>query len=122
MDKKNRKIIAMISFLRKFISIFFNIFFDIYVLKLINDIGFIILINLISIVIGYIFDALIVKHMNNKIAKNVYITSFILLVFCIGLLLVFKENIIQYILLFKILYRIQERMLFCSFRNDYNGI
>ena len=108
MDKKNRKIIAMISFLRKFISIFFKIFFDIYVLKLINDIGFIILINLISIVVGYVFDALIVKYMNNKIAKNIYITSFILLVSCIGLLLVFKENIIQYILLFKILYRIQE--------------
>lgn len=108
MDEKNRKIIAIISFLRRFISIFFNIFFDIYVLKLINDIGFIILINLISLVIGYIFNAIIVKYMNNKIAKNSYIISFILLVSCIGLLLVFKENIIQYILLFKILYRIQE--------------
>ena len=108
MDEKNRKIIAIISFVRKFISVFFNIFFDIYVLKLINDLGFIILINLISLVIGYALNTLIVKYMNNKIAKNVYITSFILLLFCIGLLLIFKEKIIQYILLYKILYRIQE--------------
>ena len=108
MDEKNRKIIAIISFVRKFISVFFNIFFDIYVLKLINDLGFIILINLISLVIGYALNTLIVKYMNNKIAKNVYITSFIFLLFCIGLLLIFKEKIIQYILLYKILYRIQE--------------
>ena len=108
MDEKNRKIVAIVSFMRKFINVFFTIFFNIYVLKIINDIGTILLVNLAGIVFGYIFNVILLKYINNKNAKNIYVGSFVLLIFCIGILLISKENIIKYVYLFRILYAIQE--------------
>ena len=108
MDEQNRKTIALISFMRSFIIVFFNIFFNIYVLKIINDVGFVIKVNLISLIFGLVFNTIILKHINNKNAKYIYRSSFILLVVCIGLLLGLKENIIKYIFLFKMLYALQE--------------
>lgn len=108
MDEQNRKIIAIISFMRKFISVFFSLFFNIYVLKIVNDIGFIIKVNLISLVFGFVFNTIILKYINNKNAKYIYGSSFVLLVVCIGLLLGLKEDIIKYIYLFKILYSLEQ--------------
>lgn len=104
MDVKNRELITIISFMRKFISIFFNLFFNIYVLKIVNDIGFIIKVNLVSLAFGFIFNTIILKFINNKNAKYIYGSSFVILVVCIGLLLGLKEIIVKYIYLFKILY------------------
>ncbi len=42
MDNYNRTIILITVFLRKFISVFFTLFFNIYVLKIVNDVGIII--------------------------------------------------------------------------------
>ena len=108
MDEQNRKTIAQISFMRSFITVFFNIFFNIYVLKIINDVGFVIKVNLISLIFGFTFNTIILKYINSKNAKYIYRSSFILLVVCIGLLLGLKENIIKYIFLFKMLYALQE--------------
>lgn len=108
MDEKNRKTIAIISFLRKFISVFFSIFFNIYVLKIINDVGFVIKVNFVGLFCGYIFNVILLKNINNKNAKNIYAFSFILLVFCISTLLGLKEGIIKYVYLFRIIYSIQE--------------
>ena len=102
MDERNRKTIALVSFLRKFIVVFFNLFFNIYVLKIVNDVGFVIKVNLISLIFGFTFNTLILKFVNNKNAKFIYGSSFVLLVICIGLLLVLKEDIIKYIYLFKV--------------------
>ena len=102
MDEKNRKITAIISLIRKFITVFFTIFFNIYVLKIINDIGTILLVNLAGIVFGYIFNVILLKCINNKNAKNIYVGSFVLLIFCIGILLISKENIIKYVYLFSL--------------------
>ena len=108
MDKKNRKTLATVSFIRRFISVFFNLFFNIYVLKIVNDFGFVIKVNLISLLFTFISSILINKFMNNKNVKYIYNSSFILLVVCIGLLLLLKENIISYIYLFKFLYALEE--------------
>ena len=108
MDAENRKLIVIISFMRKFISVFFSLFFNIYVLKIVNDVGFIIKVNFISLAFGFIFNTLILKFLNNKSAKYIYGSSFVLLVMCIGLLLGLKENIIKYIYLFKVLYCLAE--------------
>lgn len=108
MDERNRKTIALVSFLRKFIVVFFNLFFNIYVLKIVNDVGFVIKVNLISLIFGFTFNTLILKFVNNKNAKFIYGSSFVLLVICIGLLLVLKEDIIKYIYLFKMLYSLGE--------------
>ena len=108
MDEKNRKITAIISLIRKFITVFFTIFFNIYVLKIINDIGIVLIVNLVGIVFGYIFNVILLYYINNQNAEKTYVISFILLLFCIGILLVLKENIIEYIFLFRILYAIQE--------------
>ena len=43
MEQENRKYIAIISFLRKFIRVFFSLFFNIYILQIVNnDLSFII--------------------------------------------------------------------------------
>lgn len=108
MDEKNRKVIATVSFMRRFISVFFNLFLNIYVLKIVNDLGFVIKVNLISLVFGLIFNTLILKYLNNKNVKYIYNSSFVILVICIGLLLILKEDIIKYIYLFKMLYAFEE--------------
>lgn len=37
MEQTNRKYIAIIAFLRKFLSVFFSLFFNIYILKIVNN-------------------------------------------------------------------------------------
>ena len=36
MEQENRKYIAIIAFLRKFLNVFFSLFFNIYILKIIH--------------------------------------------------------------------------------------
>lgn len=104
MDKHNRKIISIIVFLRKFISVFFTLFFNIYVLKIVNDVGIIIKFNLVGIIFDGIFSIVISSKLNNKNAKFIYNSSFIQLIICIVLLITLKENICSYLYLFRILY------------------
>ena len=108
MDEKNRKTLATVSFIRRFISVFFDLFFNIYVLKIVNDFGFVIKVNLISLIFTFISSILIIKLVKKKNIKYIYNSSFVLLVICIGLLLLLKENIISYIYLFKFLYALEE--------------
>ena len=59
MEEKNRKYIAIIVFLRKFISVFFSLFFNIYILKIVNnDLNFIIKYTVFSVVIGLFLNIL----------------------------------------------------------------
>lgn len=107
MNENNRKIISIIAFLRKFISAFFTLFFNIYVLKIVDDIGLIIKFNLVGIVFEFIFSVLILSFITNKNAKIIYNSSFIQLIICILLLLIMKENICKYVYIFRILYSLE---------------
>lgn len=103
--ENNRKYIAIISFLRKFITVFFTLFFNIYILKIVNnDLNFIIKYTVFGVIIGLFFEYIILNIINSKNAKIIYSASFPLLVICIVLLIVFKEKIINYIYLFKLLH------------------
>ena len=105
MEQNNRKFIAIIAFLRKFISIFFSLFFNIYILKIVNnDLNFILKYTMYSVILGLIIEYIILKKINSKNAKKIYRISFPLLTLCIIILLVFKENIVKYIYLFKTLH------------------
>lgn len=105
MEEKNRKYIATISFLRKFISVFFSLFFNIYILKIVNnDLNFIIKYTVFGVIVGLLFEYIILKIINSKNAKIIYTASFPMLVICIMLLIIFKEKIINYIYLFKLLH------------------
>lgn len=105
MEQNNRKIIAIIAFLRKFISIFFSVFFNIYILKIVNnDLNFILKYTMYSVILGLIIEYIILKKINSRNAKKIYRISFPLLTLCIIILLVFKENIVNYIYLFKTLH------------------
>lgn len=109
MEQKNRKYIAIISFLRKFIRVFFTLFFNIYILKIVNnDLSFIIKYTLFGVLAEFIICYTILKFINSKNAKIIYKASFPLLILTILALLVFKENIVKYIFLFKILERLAE--------------
>lgn len=109
MEQENRKYIAIISFLRKFIRVFFNLFFNIYILKIVNnDLSFIIKYNLFGVFAEFIICFTILKFINSRNAKFIYKASFPLLILNILALLVFKENIVKYIFLFKILERLAE--------------
>ena len=104
MEQNNRKYIAIIAFLRKFMSVFFSLFFNIYILKIVNnDINFILKYSVYSITVGFILEYIILKIINSKNSTFFYKSSFILSLSCIVLLIVFKENIIKYIYLFKTL-------------------
>lgn len=109
MEQENRKYIAIISFFRKFIRVFFNLFFNIYILKMVNnDLSFIIKYTLFGVLADFIFCYIILKFINSKNAKTIYKASFPLLILSILALLVFKENIVKYIFLFKMLERLSE--------------
>ncbi len=109
MEQENRKYIAKISFLRKFIRVFFNLFFNIYILKIVNnDLSFIIKYTLFGVLAEFILCYIILKYINSNNAKNIYKASFFLLILSILALLVFKENIVHYIFIFKILEKLAE--------------
>ena len=109
MEQENRKYIAIISFFRKFIRVFFNLFFNIYILKIVNNnLSFIIKYTLFGVFAEFIICYAILKFINSKNAKTIYKASFPLLILNILALLVFKENIVNYIFLFKILERLAE--------------
>ncbi len=109
MEQENRKYIAIISFFRKFIKVFFNLFFNIYILKIVNnDLSFIIKYTLFGVLAEIIICYTILKFINASNAKIIYKASFPLLILNILALLVFKENIVHYIFIFKILERLAE--------------
>lgn len=111
MEQNNRKYLAIIHFLRNFISVFFSLFFNIYILKIVNnDISFVMKYSLYSVIMGFIFEYLILKIINSKNAKYIYRASFPLLVFCIILLIAFKDRIVNYIYLFKTLHTLATNM------------
>ena len=104
MEQKNRKYIATIAFLRKFMSVFFSLFFNIYILKIVNnDLNFIIKYTLYGVVLGFVLEYILLKIINSKNASIIYRLSFVLSVSSIFLLIIFKENIVKYIYLFKTL-------------------
>ncbi len=109
MEQENRKYIAIISFFRRTIRVFFNLFFNIYIYKIVNnDLSFIIKYTLFGVLVEIIICYTILKFINSKNAKIIYKASFPLLILNILALLVFKENIVNYIFLFKILERLAE--------------
>lgn len=123
-----RKYIAIINCLKNFISIFFSLFFNIYILKMVNnDINFIIKYTLFGVVIEIIICYIILNIINSKNARIIYKSSFVLAVINIFLLLYFKESIIKYILLFKVLertramcYSVPYELLVIGANNDKN--
>lgn len=66
--------------------------------------------SLYSVIMGFIFEYLILKIINSKNAKYIYRASFPLLVFCIILLIAFKDRIVNYIYLFKTLHTLATNM------------
>lgn len=109
MEQNNRKYISTISFFRKFIRVFFSLFFNIYILKIVNnDLSFIIKYTLFGVIAEFIICYIILKFINSKNAKTIFKASFPLLILSIVLLLIFKEKIVNYIFLFKILERLSE--------------
>lgn len=109
MEQQNRKYIAIISFFRNFIRIFFTLFFNIYILKIVNnDLSFIIKYSLFGVIAEIIICYIVLKFINSKNAKIIYKMSFPLLILNILALMVFKEKIVNYIFIFKILERLTE--------------
>ena len=104
MEQENRKYIAIIAFLRKFLNVFFSLFFNIYILKIVNnDMNFILKYTIYSVFLGVILEYILLKIINSKNAGIIYRSSFVLSAISIFLLIIFKENIVRYIYLFKTL-------------------
>lgn len=104
MEQTNRKYIAIIAFLRKFLSVFFSLFFNIYILKIVNnDMNFILKYTVYSVILAFILEYISLKIINSKNAGIFYKSSFVLSVICIILLIILKENVVKYIYLIKTL-------------------
>lgn len=109
MEQENRKYISAIYFLRKFIKVFFTLFFNIYILKIVNnDLNFIIKYTMFAVIAKVFFCYVILNIINSKNAKNIYQMSFVHLILTIILLLIFKEKIVKYIYIFKLLEMLTE--------------
>lgn len=104
MEQENRKYIAIIAFLRKFLNVFFSLFFNIYILKIVNnDMNFILKYTIYSVFLSVILEYILLKIINSKNADIIYRSNFVLSAISIFLLIIFKENIVKYIYLFKTL-------------------
>ena len=104
MEQTNRKYIAIIAFLRKFLSVFFSLFFNIYILKIVNnDMNFILKYTVYSVILAFILEYISLKIINSKNAGIFYKSSFVLSVICIILLIILKENVVKYIYIIKTL-------------------
>ncbi len=104
MEQTNRKYMAIIAFLKKFINVFFNLFFNIYILQIVNnDLNFIIKYTIFGAIVAVVYKYILFQIMNSKNIGLIYRLSFILQVSCVILLIVLKENIIDYIYWFKAL-------------------
>ena len=104
MERTNRKYIAIIAFLRKFLSVFFSLFFNIYILKIVNnDMNFILKYTVYSVILAFILEYISLKIINSKNAGIFYKSSFVLSVICIILLIILKENVVKYVYLIKTL-------------------
>lgn len=102
MEQSNRKYIAIIAFLRKFMTIFFSLFFNIYILKIVNnDINFILKYTIYGVALGIVLEYILLKVINSKNASLIYRMSFILSAISIVLLIALKENVAKYIYLLK---------------------
>ncbi len=66
--------------------------------------NFIVKYTVFGVIIGLFFEYIILKIINAKNTKIIYRASFPLILICIMLLIVFKEKIINYIYLFKLLH------------------
>lgn len=104
MEQNNRKYIAIIAFLRKFMSVFFSLFFNIYILKIVNnDLNFILKYTVYSVFLGMLLEYILLKIINSRNASLIYRLSFVLSAISIFVLIIFKENIVKHIYLFKTL-------------------
>ena len=105
MEQTNRKYIAIIAFLRKFLTVFFSLFFNIYILKIVNnDMNFILKYTVYSVILAFILEYISLKIINSKNAGIFYKSSFVLsVILCIILLIILKENVVKYIYLIKTL-------------------
>ncbi len=104
MEQTNRKYIAIIAFLRKFLSVFFSLFFNIYILKIVNnDMNFILKYTVYSVILAFILEYISLKIINSKNAGIFYKSSFVLSVICIILLIILKEKVVKYVYLIKTL-------------------
>lgn len=113
MEQVNRKYIAIIAFLRKFMSVFFSLFFNIYILKIVdNDLNFILKYTVYSVFLGMLLEYILLKIINSRNASYIYRLSFVLSAISIFVLIIFKENIVKHIYLFKTLDTV--RVLFYS--------
>ena len=101
MEQTNRKYMAIIAFLRRFISVFFNLFFNIYILKMVNnDFNFIIKYTVFGEIIAFIYKYILLQIMNSKNTSFIYQFSFVLQVSCVILLCFFMVHIVKKIYLF----------------------
>ncbi len=104
MEQTNRKYIAIIAFLRKFLSVFFSLFFNIYILKIVNnDMNFILKYTVYSVILAFILEYISLKIINSKNVGIFYKSSFVLSVICIILLIILKEKVVKYVYLIKTL-------------------
>ncbi len=77
MKQVNRKYIAIIAFLRKFMSVFFSLFFNIYILKIVNnDLNFILKYTVYSVFLGMLLEYILLKIINSRNASYIYRLSF----------------------------------------------
>ena len=95
MEQTNRKYIAIIAFLRKFLSVFFSLFFNIYILKIVNnDMNFILKYTVYSVILAFILEYISLKIINSK---NILSIAISILMFFLIISAIYLRKTEQYL-------------------------
>ena len=113
---KNKKILATLSILRKIIETFSNFFFGIYLFKIVNgDFNFLLSYAAFCAISGFLYGYFLMKYINAKTAKKIFRLSFICEIISALMLLILKNDIVNYIWLFAAISRFSKSSYYAVF-------
>lgn len=95
---KEKTILMIINLFAQILFAFYNIFFNIFILKIVNDINFVLLYNCYIISFGMIWQIVMTKILNQKTFNTIYRLSFFMLFIATFIVFFVKANTIYYLI------------------------
>lgn len=94
---KEKIILMIINLFTQILFAFYNIFFNIFILKIVNDINFVLMYNCYKISIGILWQIIMTKLLNHKSFNTIYRLSFFMLFVATLIVFFVKAETIYYL-------------------------
>ena len=103
---KNKKQLITLELIHKIVDVFSSFFLNIYLFKISgDDFNFILLYTAIGAIFGCVFCYFLMKALSPKTANFIFRSSYVSLIISILMLLIFKDQIINFIWIFLFFHR-----------------